>query len=140
MSIRGANSSRGERTRRIGLMAAVALLPALAGCSSSSSVDYVADTYPSRSLVDVVKSSMNSPPPRPDPAPSVAMAAPPAPTSSTVPPPAQDAAAAPSVAAPVAPAAPAPPAAAPGEADPVAAAYPSVSLIDVLASMRKPAQ
>jgi len=126
------------------LLAALALLPALAGCSSSSSVDYVADTYPSTSLVDLVRGSMDSAPPapRPEAAPAAAMAPSPAPTSSAAPPTIQPAVTAPSVASPAAdaPAAtPAPPAVAAEEADPVAAAYPSVSLIDLLTG-RKPPQ
>jgi len=117
-------------------MAAVALLPVLAGCSSSSSIEYVADAFPSQSLVDIVKGAA-APAPRQEPAPPVAMTAPPAPASSDAPPPVQAAAAAPSVAAP---AAPTPPPAATEEADPVAAAFPSVSLIDLLSGTRKPAQ
>jgi hypothetical protein len=130
----------GNRRRRARLpvaVAAIALLPALAACSSSSTVEYATDAYPSQSLVDLLKGSKDSPPP----APSVE-AAPPAATGASPPLPASGV---PSgrEPAPVAAAAPAPPAAAsppPAEADPVAAAYPSVSLIDLLAGARKPAQ
>jgi predicted lipid-binding transport protein (Tim44 family) len=124
-------------------MAAIALLPALAGCSSSSSVEYVADAYPSRSLADLLKGSMESAPPaqRPEPAPSAAMAASPAPASSGAPAPTPATIAAPPAASPAAQAPPPTPApaAAADEPDPVAAAYPSVSLIDLLTG-RKPAQ
>jgi hypothetical protein len=124
--------------------ASVALLPALAGCSSSSSVDYAADAYPSQSLVDLVKGSMDSPPP-------AQTAAPPAPPSSATASAAQPGpAAAPGAATARAPgAAPAPaptvaaapaPSAPPDNSDPVAAAYPSVSLIDLLTGSTNPAQ
>jgi len=121
--------------------ASIALLPALAGCSSSSSVDYATDVYPSQSLVDILKGSTDSPPPAHTPAPpspgsSVAAAneprpaAPADPAAATVPAPAP-------AAAPVAAAAPAP--SPPEASDPVAAAYPSVSLIDLLSGSTKPA-
>ena len=76
MSGHGRNSTREARARRTGLVAALALLPALAGCSSSSSIDYVADAYPSRSLVDIVSGRTDSAPPAqpPEPAPLAAMA------------------------------------------------------------------
>ncbi len=124
------------------MVAAIALLPTFAGCSSSSSIDYVADTYPSQSLVDILKGSTASalPAQQPEPAQSAAMAASPAPAISAVPPPIQATVAPPSVASPPPQPTPAPPpAAADEEADPVAAAYPSVSLIDLLTG-RKPAQ
>jgi hypothetical protein len=119
--------------------ASIALLPALAGCSSSSSVEYATDAYPSQSLVDVLKASTASPPPAqtaapPPPSPAVAAANEPRPAAPTVP----AAAVAPApAAAPVAAAAPAP--APPDDSDPVAAAYPSVSLIDLLTGPTKPA-
>jgi hypothetical protein len=119
--------------------ASIALLPALAGCSASSSIDYAADAYPSQSLVDILKGSTDSPPPAqaaapPPPSPAVAAGNEPRPAAATVP----AAAVAPaSAAAPVAAAVPAP--SPPGDSDPVAAAYPSVSLIDLLAGSTKPA-
>jgi len=113
-------------------------LPALAGCSSSSSVDYAADAYPNQSLVDILKGSTKSPPP-------VQTAAPPPPQNSPVaatneprPAVATVPAVAPApAAAPVAAAVPAP--SPPDDSDPVAAAYPSVSLIDLLTGQTKPA-
>jgi hypothetical protein len=117
-------------------VAAIVLLPPLAACSSSSTVEYATDAYPSQSLVDLLKGSKDSPPP----APSVE-AAPPATTGASPPLPASGVPSA-REPAPVAAAPPAPPAAAsppPAETDPVAAAYPSVSLIDILTRTRKPA-
>jgi hypothetical protein len=67
------------------------------------------------------------------------MAGSPTPAASPAPSPTQPSVAGPSVAGPPPQAPPAPPAAAAEEADPVAAAYPSVSLIDLLTG-RKSAQ
>src|SRR5208282_3678249 len=98
-------------------VASIALLPALAGCSSSSPTDYAANGYPSQSLADLLKGSLDSPPP--------ARAADPlAPPSSST----------------AATAAPAPASSAPTDgSDPAAAGYPSVSLIDLLTGSTKPA-
>jgi hypothetical protein len=137
VSVRRRIIGRGRRAHLVA--ASIALLPALAGCSSSSSsIDYAADAYPSQSLVEILKGSTESPPP-------AQTATPPPPQSSPVAAanePRAAAAAAPATAvapapAPVAAAAPAP--SAPGDSDPVAAAYPSVSLIDLLAGSTKPA-
>jgi len=127
---------RGRRAPLSVLIASLAL-PALAGCSSSSSVDYVADTYPSQSLADMLKGATAPAPPvsaqKTDPAPTAGVANTSAlPTSSpSAPPP-------PAAATPIATATPAaaPPAAA-ADPDPVAAAYPSVSLIDLLTGAAK---
>jgi hypothetical protein len=119
--------------------AAITLLPALAGCSSSSSVDYATDAYPNQSLVDLLKGAMASPPPAQTPAPappapSVAAANEPRPAAATIP------AAAVSPAPGAAPVAAAAPAAPPrDDSDPVAAAYPSESLVDIFTGSRKPA-
>ena len=126
----------GNRRRRARLpvaVAAIALLPPLAACSSSSTVEYATDAYPSVSLVDLLKRPKESSPPATNaelPPPAAAGSSPPLPASAAPPAPvAVTAAASP------------PPAAAPlEEADPVAAAYPSVSLIDLLTGARKPAQ
>jgi hypothetical protein len=121
---------------RLPVVVAVIAVPALAGCSSSSTMEYATDAYPSQSLVDLLTRPKESSPPAPraDSAPSAAagVSAPlPAPATSPTREPAPIAATA--VANP-------PPAAAPAEeADPVAAAYPSVSLIDLLSGARKPA-
>ncbi|MBV8825382.1 MAG: hypothetical protein JO084_13385 [Bradyrhizobiaceae bacterium] len=137
------------RDARLHILIAVAALPLLVSCSSSSSVEYATDAYPSQSLVDLLKESRNSPAPAP-PAPSTASPAPaatnaelpaPAPTAPPArePPPAPAAAAAnppPAIAATVAN--PQPPTTTPaGTDDPVAAAFPSVSLIDLMTG-RKP--
>jgi hypothetical protein len=112
------------------IFAAIAL-PVLAGCSST--VEYATDAYPSQSLVDLLKRPKESAPPAPSgefPPPAAARASPPLPASAAPPAPEPP---------PVAAGA-SPPAAAPPEgADPVAAAYPSVSLIDLLTGARKPA-
>jgi hypothetical protein len=140
-------SQIGARARRARLSALVAasMLPVLAGCSSSSSVDYATDAFPSQSLVDLVKGSKNSSPPAqsaaPPPAaqsgvsapPAAAGAAPAVPSSALAP-----AREPPPVAATAAASPPPPAARPPEEADPVAAAYPSVSLIDLLTGARKP--
>jgi hypothetical protein len=117
------------------VVAAIAL-PLLAGCSSSSTVEYATDAYPSQSLVDLLKRPKESSPPAPSAEfPPAAAAAPSPPLPASAAPPAREP---PPVAAT---AAASPPAAAtpPEEADPVAAAYPSVSLIDLLTGARKPA-
>jgi hypothetical protein len=104
----------------------------LAACSSSSSVEYATDAYPSQSLVDLLKDSKNSPPPAPT-------AVPPAATNAELPapPPARESAPA-SVAAAASP----PPAAPPSAAndDPVAGAFPSVSLIDLVTGRKSGSQ
>jgi hypothetical protein len=114
------------------VVAAIAL-PVLAGCSSSSTIEYATDAYPSQSLVDLLKRPKDSAPPAPSaefPPPATARASPPPPASAAPPAPEP----------PPVSAGASPPAAAPPEgADPVAAAYPSVSLIDLLTSARKPA-
>jgi hypothetical protein len=116
---------------RLPVVVAVIAVPALAGCSSSSTMEYATDAYPSQSLVDLLTRPKESSPsaPRADSAPSAAASA-----SAPLPAPATSPAREP------APVANPPPAAAPAEeADPVAAAYPSVSLIDLLSGARKPA-
>jgi hypothetical protein len=118
-------------------MASIALLPALAACSSSSSIEYATDAFPNQSLADILKGATASPPPAPaaaPPAPNPAMGArEPGPTA---PPPSAAAAPAPAAAAPTSAsvaAAPSPaPSAPPAESDPVADAFPSVSLVDIL--------
>jgi hypothetical protein len=131
VSVRWRITGRWQRAHLVA--ASVALLPALAGCSSSSSIDYATDAYPNQSLVDLIKGSTASPPPAPPPpGPPVAAANEPRPAAA--PPPAAVAPA--PAAAPVAVAAPASP---PDDTDPVAAAYPSVSLIDLLTGSTKPA-
>jgi len=132
------------RRARLPVVVAASMLPLLAGCSSSSSVEYATNAYPSQSLVDLVKGSKNSPPPAesaaPPPAapsgvsaPPTAMGAPP-PVPTSAPAPARE----PSPVAATAAASPPPAARPPEETDPVAAAYPSVSLIDLLTGARKP--
>jgi hypothetical protein len=113
---------------------AVVALPVLAGCSSSSTIEYATDAYPSQSLVDLLKRPKESAPPAPSaefPPPAAARASPPLPASAAPPAPEPP---------PVVAAGASPPAATPPEgADPVAAAYPSVSLIDLLTGAHKPA-
>ena len=140
VNVRGQDSIRGQRARLTSLLAAIALLPAVAGCSSSSSVDYVGDTYPSQSLVNLLKKSTDLPPnaQKSEPAPAGATANAATPPTSAPPPPTQSPTAPPSGANPVAQTAPAPPASATEHADPVAAAFPSVSLIDLLVGEKKP--
>jgi hypothetical protein len=129
------NPQVGGRARpaRLPVIFAVVALPVLAGCSSSSTIEYATDAYPSQSLVDLLKRPKESAPPAPSgefPPPAAARASPPLPASAAPPAPEPP---------PVAAGA-SPPAAAPPEgADPVAAAYPSVSLIDLLTGARKPA-
>ena len=122
---------------RLSVLIVVSALPLLAACSSSSSVEYATDAYPSQSLVDLLKSSNNSPAPVQGAAPPA-----PAPVDASPPPPAS---AAPPVreTRPVATtttASPPPPVAATSaeQNDPVAAAFPSVSLIDLVTGARKP--
>jgi hypothetical protein len=125
------------RRRRVPARVAALALPLLSACSSSSSVEYATDAYPSQSLVDLLKSSNNSPPPAQGvapPAPAPIAASSPPPTSAA--PPAREP---PPIAAAAAPSPPPPPAATPAEqVDPVAAAFPSVSLIDLITGARKP--
>jgi hypothetical protein len=106
------------------VLIAAGALPLLVSCSSSSSVEYATDAFPSQSLVDLLKESKSPPPPAPSatpPVPSTTSAALPAPIPTTA-------------------AANPPPAATTSAAndDPVAAAFPSVSLIDLLKGERKP--
>jgi hypothetical protein len=68
VSVRRGIIGRGRRARLVA--ASIALLPALAGCSSSSSIDYATDAYPNQSLVDLLKGSTDTPPPVQTPAPS----------------------------------------------------------------------
>jgi hypothetical protein len=135
---RGRINGRRRRARLPFIPASIAVLLAVAGCSSSS-VEYAADAYPSQSLADLLKKSTDSPPPsqKPDFPRPARMNDMPAPPSSS--PPAARGPSAP----PPPEATPSPPAAvtAPSEdADLVAAAYPSVSLIDLLTGAKKPAQ
>jgi hypothetical protein len=137
VSEKAQNGCRGRRGPLCVLITASAL-PLLVGCSSSSSVEYATDAYPSQSLVDLLKNSQSSPPPAPSaapPAPAATDAAFPAPTSA--PPPAPEPARA-----PVTAAASPPPAAATSAAndDPVAAAFPSVSLIDIVTGRKAGSQ
>jgi hypothetical protein len=120
------------------VLIAAGVLPLLAACSSSSSVDYATDAFPSQSLVDLLKESKNSPPQAPSTPPEA-----PAATNDPLPPPASAApprrepAPAPASAA----ASPPPPATTSAENDdPVAAAFPSVSLIDLITGRRPGAQ
>jgi hypothetical protein len=120
------------RAARLPVVVAAIALPVLAGCSST--VEYATDAYPSQSLVDLLKRPRDAPPPAPSagsPPPAVTSAPPPVPSSAT--PPAGEPP-------PVAASPPRPPAGPPAEADPVAAAFPSVSLIDLLTGARKPEQ
>ena len=137
--VRGERQIDGRARRtRLPVVAAAVALPVLAGCSSSSSVEYATDAYPSQSLVDLLKGSTNSPPPPPS-----AASPPPAPTSASPPGPSFAPAPAREPAPVAATAAASPPPAAvppPVEVDPVAAAFPSVSLIDLLTGARTPAQ
>jgi len=83
---------------RVPVVIAALALPLLAACSSSSSVEYVTDIYPSQSLVDLLKGANNSPPPAQNaapPAPSAVDASSAPPTSATPPPVATTAAASP---------------------------------------------
>jgi hypothetical protein len=111
------------RAARLPVVVAAIALPVLAGCSST--VEYATDAYPSQSLVDLLKRPRDAPSPAPSagsPPPAVTSAPPPVPSS----------------AAPPAAAASPPAATPPTDPDPVAAAYPSVSLIDLLTGARKP--
>jgi hypothetical protein len=127
-----------DRTRaaRLPVLVAAGALPLLVSCSSSSSVEYATDAFPSQSLVDLLKESKSSPPAAPS-------APPPAPlaTDAALPPPAFAAPPAREPAPVSTPAAANPPPAATTSAandDPVAAAFPSVSLIDLLKGERRP--
>jgi len=125
----------GKRAQDARLLVAVATLPLLVSCSSSSSVEYATDAYPSQSLVDLLKESKNPPPPAvsaasPPPAATTAAVPTPAPTT----PPAREPPPGPAATA----ANPPPAATTPAENDDaVAAAFPSVSLVDILTG-RKP--
>jgi|SRR5262249_26977018 len=129
------------RRRRLPALVAALALPIVAGCSSSPSIEYATDAYPSQSLVDLLKGANNSPPP-------VQSAAPPAPGPvEASPPPTASAAPAgqpppvpgpPPVATTAAVSPPPVPATPPEEFDPVAAAFPSVSLIDLITGAPKP--
>jgi hypothetical protein len=108
----------------------------LVSCSSSSSVDYATDAFPSQSLVDLLKDSKNSPPPAPSVLPASSAAADAsAPAAGSAQAPVRDPA--PVSATPVA----SPPPAVTTSAesgDPVATSFPSVSLIDLLKGERNP--
>jgi hypothetical protein len=132
--------SRGLAFRRSVVAVAIVVLPLVAGCSSSSSVEYAIDAFPSQSLVDLMKDSAASPTPAPQPASAPAPAvAQPAPAAVPAPAPPPAASAPPTTA--TASSAPPPAASDPrADADPVAAAFPSVSLIDLLSDGKKPAQ
>jgi hypothetical protein len=119
----------------LSVLTVAGVLPLLAACSSSSSVEYATDAYPSQSLVDLLRESKNPPP-------ATASAAPPAPTATTAASPAPAPTAPPAREPPPAPASaaanPLPATTTSAENnDPVAAAFPSVSLIDLVAG-RKP--
>jgi hypothetical protein len=121
---------------RLPVLVAAGALPLLVSCSSSSSVEYATDAFPSQSLVDLLKTSKDAPPPAPSvppAAPAAADASPPAAASAQPPPRESPPVAATAAASP-------PPAVAPssGNDDPVAAAFPSVSLVDLLKGERKP--
>jgi hypothetical protein len=127
------------RAARLRALVAASTLPLLVSCSSSSSVEYATDAFPSQSLVDLLKGSKNSPPAAPA-APTAPPAAPSA-TDAALPPPASVAPPArePAPVSTTAAANPPPAAASPPEpSDPVATAFPSVSLIDLLKGERKP--
>ena len=129
MSVRRRVTGRGRRAGLPLIVASIAVLPALAGCSSSASPDYAADAYPSQSLANLIKGSLDSPPP-------ARTAAPPAPPSSSTAAAAQLGPAAPSDSATVA-AARAP--STPADDSDLAGVYPSVSLIELLSGSTKPA-
>jgi len=129
MSVRRRVTGRGRRAGLPLIVASIAVLPALAGCSSSASTDYAADAYPSQSLANLIKGSLDSPPP-------ARTAAPPAPPSSSTAAAAQLGPAAPSDSATVA-AARAP--STPADDSDLAGVYPSVSLIELLSGSTKPA-
>lgn len=121
-----------DRGRRLRLIAAsIALLPALAACSSTSSNDYdaAAAAYPSQSLADLLKGSPNSPTP-------MRTAGQPAPPNSSTAVVGQSDPASPSGSATAGAAATAPSQSS-DEFDPAASAYPSVSLSDLLSGSTK---
>jgi hypothetical protein len=108
----------------------------LVSCSSSSSVDYATDAFPSQSLVDLLKESKSSPPAAPS-----APPAPPSATDAALPPPASAAPPAREPAPVSTTAAANPPPSVTTSTqndDPVAGAFPSVSLFDLLKGERKP--
>jgi hypothetical protein len=133
------SEQNGGRARgsRLSVLIAAGALPLLVSCSSSSSVDYATDAFPSQSLVDLLKDAKSSPPPAPS-------AAPPAPSATAAPLPPPASAVAPAREPPPAPAAAAansPPATTPTESDdPVAAAFPSVSLFDLVTGRKAGSQ
>jgi len=147
MGVQRKISGRRRLARLPVVAASLALLPALIGCSSSSSssVEYATNAFPSQSLVDLLKESREGQPSAQSPEAPPAAAA----NAPVVPPPdaALPAQPAPAAAPPppktAAATLPAPPPAVPTareEADPVAAAFPSTSLIDLLTNSRQPAQ
>jgi hypothetical protein len=125
------------RDARLRLLIAIATLPLLVSCSSSSSVEYATDAFPSQSLADLLKDSKNRAPPAPNavppaaPATSAALPAPASARPAYEPPPA-------SGAGPVNP----PPATTTSveNNDPVAAAFPSVSLVDIVTGRKSGSQ
>jgi hypothetical protein len=129
------------RDARLQILIAVAALPLLVSCSSSSSVDYATEAFPSQSLVDLLKDSKNPPAPPPSATPPAApatSAASPAPASA--PPPAYEPPPA-AAAGPVnPPTQPQPAATSAANDDPVAGAFPSVSLIDMVTGRKPGAQ
>jgi hypothetical protein len=121
-----------DRGRRLRLIAAsIALLPALAACSSTSSNDYdaAAAAYPSQSLADLLKGSQNSQTPVRTAGPS----APPNSSTAVASGPSPVASSGPATAVAAVPA----PSATSDDFDPAASAYPSVSLSDYLSSSTK---
>jgi hypothetical protein len=135
VSVRWKTTGRDRRGGLALVMASIALLPALAACSSSSSIEYATDAFPNQSLADILKGATASPTPAaapPAPNPALAASGPgstAAPAMAAAPAPAPVAAPAP---ASVAAAPPPTPSAPPAESDPVADAFPSVSLVDIL--------
>jgi len=134
----GAQNGGRARGARLHLLIAAGALPWLVSCSSSSSVEYAADAFPSQSLADLLRDSKSSAPAAPN-------ATPPSPSATSA------SAAPPASTAPPAREAPPPPATAganppPGTAtsaesdDPVAAAFPSVTLIDIVTGRKSGSQ
>jgi hypothetical protein len=133
------NGGRVKGTR-LTILIAASSLPFLVACSSTSSVEYATDAYPSQSLVDLLKESKNSPPPAPSavpPAPAATVDASVPASAASAPPPAREPPPAAAAAAGSQPPAPSPSA---ENDDPVAAAFPSVSLIDLLTGRKSGAQ
>lgn len=120
-----------DRGRRLRLIAAsIALLPALAACSSTSSNDYdaAAAAYPSQSLADLLKGSQNSQTPV-----TAGPSAPPNSSTAVASGPSPVASSGPATAVAAVPA----PSATSDDFDPAASGYPSVSLSDYLSSSTK---